>query len=69
MVGLPLLRVVMIVWGSFLGQMRSLVDTIWDALDRIMHSPLAGPTVSGRAVLIQAGLLALLFLIAYAAAV
>jgi hypothetical protein len=33
-----------------------------------MHSPLAGPTVSGRAVLIQAGLLMLLLLIAYAAA-
>jgi len=51
-----------------LHQTRGLVNAIWDRLDRIMHSPLAGPTVSGRAVLIQAGLLTLLLLIAYAAA-
>jgi len=66
--GLPLLRMVMLVWGSFLCQMRGYINAIWDVLDRIMHSPLAGPTVSGRAVLIQAGLLMLLLLIAYAAA-
>ena len=68
MFGLPLMRMVMLIWESFLCQMRGLVNAIWDALDRIMHSPFAGPTVSGRAVLIQAGLLALLLLIAYAAA-
>jgi hypothetical protein len=33
-----------------------------------MHSPLAGPTVSGWAVLIQAGLLSSLLLIAYVVA-
>jgi multicomponent Na+:H+ antiporter subunit D len=66
--GLPLLRMVMLVWGSFLCQMRGYINAIWDVLDRIMHSPLTGPTVSGRAVLIQAGLLMLLLLIAYAAA-
>ena len=68
MVGLPLLRNVMLVWSGLLQQTRGLVNAIWDRLDRIMHSPLAGPTVSGRAVLIQAGLLTLLLLIAYAAA-
>ena len=68
MVRLPLLRMVMLIWSSVLCQIRSLLNTIWDMLDQIMHSPLAGPTVSGRAVLIQAGLLALLLLIAYAAA-
>jgi multicomponent Na+:H+ antiporter subunit D len=68
MVGLPLLRMVMLVWSGLLQQLRGLVNAIWDRLDRIMHSPLAGPTVSGRAVLIQAGLLTLLLLIAYAAA-
>ena len=67
MVGLPLIRMVMPVWAGFLHQMRGLVNATWDTLDRIMHSPLAGPTVSGRAVLIQAGLLALLLLVAYAA--
>lgn len=67
-VGLPLLRGIMLVWGSFLCQMRGFINAIWDTLDRIMHSPLTGPTVSGRAVLIQAGLLALLLLIGYVAA-
>jgi len=67
-IGQPLLRGTMLVWGSFLCHMRGFINAIWDALDRIMHSPLAGPTVSGRAVLVQAGLLTLLLLIAYAAA-
>jgi len=67
-IGLPLLRGIMLVWGSFLCQLRGFINAIWDALDRIMHSPLTGPTVSGRAVLIQAGLLALLLLIGYVAA-
>ena len=66
-IGLPLLRGIMLVWGSFLCQLRGFINAIWDALDRIMHSPLTGPTVSGRAVLIQAGLLALLLLIGYVA--
>jgi hypothetical protein len=34
----------------------------------VMHSPIAGPTVSGRAVLIQGGLLSLLLLLLYVAA-
>jgi multicomponent Na+:H+ antiporter subunit D len=67
-VGQPLLRGIMLVWGSFLCQLRGFINAIWDTLDRIMHSPLAGPTVGGRAVLVQAGLLTLLLLIAYAAA-
>jgi multicomponent Na+:H+ antiporter subunit D len=65
-IGRPLLKAVMLVWGSFLCQMTGYVNAFWDVLDRIMHSPLAGPTVSGRAVLVQAGLLSLLLLIIYA---
>ena len=55
-------------WNNLLYQMRGFVHAIWDMIDRVMHSPLAGPTVSGRAVLIQAGLLAFLLLIGYVAA-
>ena len=67
-VGMPILLAILLVWNSFLCQMRGFVNATWDIIDRIMHSPLAGPTVSGRAVLIQAGLLAVLLLISYAAA-
>ena len=65
-IGMPVLRVVMIIWNSFMCQIRSYLYAFWDLLDRIMHSPLAGPTVSGRAVLIQAGLLSLLLAVLYA---
>ena len=40
------------------------MNSAWDMIDQIMHSPWAGPTVSGRAVLIQAGLLSFVLLIA-----
>ena len=68
MVGIPILRAIMVFWVGFLFQIRGFVNATWDMIDRIMHSPFAGPTVSGRAVLIQAGLLVVLLLIAYAAA-
>ncbi len=65
-IGMPVLRAAMIIWNSFMCQIRSYLYAFWDFLDRIMHSPLAGPTVSGRAVLIQAGLLSLLLAVLYA---
>lgn len=64
-VGMPILRVIMMLWVSFLCRIQSFVNATWDMIDRIMHSPLTGPTVSGRAVLIQAGLLTFLLLISY----
>jgi multicomponent Na+:H+ antiporter subunit D len=67
-VGRPLLSAVMLVWGSFLCQMTGYINAFWDALDKIMQSPVGGPTVSGRAVMIQAGLLSLLLAIIYATA-
>ena len=67
-VGWPLLSAVLSVWGSFLRKVRRIVNSAWDMIDQIMHSPLAGPTVSGRAVLIQAGLLSSILLIAYVVA-
>ena len=63
--GVPILRVVMFIWGRLLYNLLRYVSAIWDAVDHIMHSPLAGPTESGRAVLIQVGLLALIVLTAY----
>ena len=67
-VGWPILSAVLSVWGSFLRKVRGIVNSAWDMIDQIMHSPLAGPTVSGWAVLIQAGLLSSLLLIAYVVA-
>ena len=67
-IGRPLLSAAMLVWGSFLCQMKGFINAFWDALDKVMHSPVGGPTVSGRAVLIQAGLLSLLLAVIYATA-
>ena len=67
-IGRPFLRAVMLVWGSFLCQTRGYITAFQHILDRVMHSPIAGPTVSGRAVLIQGGLLSLLLLLLYVAA-
>ena len=52
-IGMPLMRCMMLVWGSFLCQMRGFIDAIWDLIDWIMHSLIGGPTVSGRAVMIK----------------
>jgi len=65
--GWPLLSAALSGWGSFLRQVRGIVNSVWDMIDKIMHSSWAGPTVSGRAVLIQAGLLSSILLIAYVA--
>ncbi len=67
-VGIPIMRAIMFFWCSFSCNLRLYVNAIWDAIDRIMHSPFAGPTTSGRAVLIQVSLLALMLLIAYVVA-
>ena len=37
-------------------------DMGWAALDWVMHAPISGPTVPGRAVMVQALLLLLLLL-------
>jgi len=67
-IGRPFLRAVMLVWASFLCQTTGYITAFQHILDRVMHSPIAGPTVSGRAVLIQGGLLSLLLLLLYVAA-
>ncbi|MDC1383970.1 Na(+)/H(+) antiporter subunit D [Candidatus Puniceispirillum sp.] len=63
LVGIPILRFITAVWRVLLFQIRSFTIGIWDMFDQVMHSPLAGPTVCGKAVLIQVSLLALIFLI------
>ena len=65
MVGMPILRFVIMIWDISLLQMRKGVEAVWDLVDRCMHSSLAGPTESGRAVLIQTSLLGLIMLIVY----
>ena len=67
-IGIPVLRVVMTIWKGFIYWTRSYLHVFWDFLDRVMSSPLAGPTASGRAVLIQASLLSLVLVVVYASA-
>ena len=53
------------VWGVFVQILVWYRDISWAALDWIMHAPISGPTVPGRAVMVQALLLSLLLLIGY----
>ena len=40
-------------------------DAIWQAVERLAHAPITGPTVPGRAVMVQTVLLATLLAIGY----
>jgi multicomponent Na+:H+ antiporter subunit D len=63
--GRPLLGFVMMVWTRFIRVIVWYRDQFWAIADKIMHAPITGPTVPGRAVTIQAALLALLLVIGY----
>ena len=63
--GRPVLAVVMAVWHRFVDMTRWYRDTVWAAIDRVMHAPVTGPTIPGRAVTLQALLLAVLLLLGY----
>ena len=64
-VGRPLLGAVMGVWAVFLRMLVWYRDMGWAVLDRVMHAPISGPTVPGRAVMVQALLLSLLLVLGY----
>jgi len=66
--GRPLLTAIMLVWGAFICNLTAYRDIIWAGIDRLMHAPITGPTVPGRAVTVQALVLALLLLLGYAIA-
>ncbi|MEC7439086.1 MAG: Na(+)/H(+) antiporter subunit D [Pseudomonadota bacterium] len=49
----PLLWAVMAVWRSFVCAVGGYRDAIVEAVERLMHAPITGPTVPGRAVMVQ----------------
>jgi len=67
-IGLPVLRAVMLVWGSLLCRLRGLFEAFWLAIDRVIRSPVAGPTIPGPAALVQLLLLLVVLALGYVAA-
>ena len=63
--GRPILLAVMTFWNSAIRAIAGYRDAIWQAVERLAHAPITGPTVPGRAVLVQTALLAALLAIGY----
>ena len=55
----------MTIWNSAIRAIAGYRDAIWQAVERLAHSPITGPTVPGRAVMVQTALLAALLAIGY----
>ena len=68
-IGRPLLRAVMMVWGSFICRMQGFVEAFWFVINKLVSSPAAGPTIPGPAALVQLILLLAVLLIGYVAAI
>ena len=64
-VGRPILLAVMTFWNSAIRAIAGYRDAIWRAVERLAHAPITGPTVPGRAVMVQTALLAALLAIGY----
>ena len=67
--GRPILLAVMTFWNSAMRAIAGYRDAIWQAVERLAHAPITGPTVPGRAVMVQTVLLATLLAICYLGAV
>ena len=63
--GRPILLAVMTFWNSVMRAIAGYRDAIWQAVERLAHAPITGPTVPGRAVMVQTALLAALLAIGY----
>ena len=63
--GRPVLWAIMAVWTSFTCAVAGYRDAIWQAIERLVHSPLTGPTVPGRAVMVQTLVLVVILAIGY----
>ena len=63
--GRPILLAVMTFWCSAMRAIAGYRDAIWQAVERLAHAPITGPTVPGRAVMVQTVLLAALLAIGY----
>jgi hypothetical protein len=55
----------MIVWHRLVAILADIRTMIWDAVDLVMDKPISGPTIPGRAVMIQALLLTVILLFGY----
>ena len=64
-IGRPVLALVLAIWSTTLTVLRGYRDAIWNLVERIMHAPVTGPTVPGRAVMVQTVLLAVTLAIGY----
>ena len=63
--GRPILLAVMTFWNSAMRAIAGYRDAIWQAVEWLAHAPITGPTVPGRAVMVQTVLLAALLAIGY----
>ena len=64
-IGRPLLWAVMAVWRSFVCAVGGYRDAVVEAVERLMHAPITGPTVPGRAVMVQTIVLIAILAIGY----
>jgi len=64
-IGRPILLAIMAVWRSFTAATAGYRDAILEAVERLMHAPITGPTVPGRAVMIQTLVLIVILAIGY----
>ncbi|MEL0133144.1 MAG: Na(+)/H(+) antiporter subunit D [Rhodobiaceae bacterium] len=64
-IGRPILSAVMVVWRSFTAAIAGYRDAILEAVERLMHAPITGPTVPGRAVMVQTLVLIVILAIGY----
>ncbi len=64
-IGRPVLAGVMAVWRSFVVALAGYRDMVLDTVEKVMHAPIAGPTVPGKAVMIQTMLLAIILAVGY----
>ncbi|MEC7486492.1 MAG: Na(+)/H(+) antiporter subunit D [Pseudomonadota bacterium] len=63
--GRPVLWAIVAVWTSFVCAIAGYRDAIWSAVERLVHAPITGPTVPGRAVLVQTLVLVAILAIGY----
>ncbi len=63
--GRPILLAVMTFWNSAMRAIAGYRDAIWQVVERLAHAPITGPTVPGRAVMVQTVLLVALLAIGY----
>ena len=64
-IGRPVLAGIMTVWRSFVAALSGYRDMVLDTVEKVMHAPIAGPTVPGKAVMIQTMLLAIILAVGY----